>query len=143
MNVLIMAGIISLTSTFSMGFSPATAETIMGHVVNQTYDARYDFDGDGVESVLDAVGVLKQYHENVTNGQTITLDTDIVERLLSEQTDVDVIYWEIDFIEGVPCRKYECTATENTRLHIYYETEEECSGFEVVVEPFSGLVYTD
>jgi hypothetical protein len=143
MNVLILTGIISLASTFSMGFSPATAETIMSHAVNQTYDACYDLDGDGVESVLDAVGVLKQYHENVTNGQTITLDADIVERLLSEQTDVDVIYWEIDFIEGVPCRKYECTATEDTRLHIYYETEEECSGFEVVVEPFSGLVYSD
>ena len=84
MNVLILTGIISLASTFSMGFSPATAETIMSHAVNQTYDARYDLDGDGVESVLDAVGVLKQYHENVTNGQTITLDADIVERLLSE-----------------------------------------------------------
>ena len=143
MNALIFMGIVAIASSFSMGFSPSTAETIMYHCAEQTYDERYDFDGDGNETVLDAIGVLKQYYQNVENEQTITLDREIVNQLLEQETSDEVIYWEIDFVEKEVCRKYEYTANKDTRLHIYYETEIECSGFEVVVEPFTGLVYTD
>lgn len=130
--------------TFTMGFSPATAQTIVSHVVNEaSYDVRYDADGDGQETMADAIAVIKRYHYNIKNDATITLDEATMETLLAEETNEEVIYWEIDFIEDTPCRKYEYTADEETRLHVYYETESECSGFAVVMNPFTGLIFTD
>ena len=130
--------------TFTMGFSPATAQAIVSHVVNETpYDVRYDADGDGHETIIDAIAVIKRYNYNVKNNATITLNETIIETLLTEQTDEEVIYWEIDYVENTPCRKYEYIANEETRLHVYYETENECSGFDVVMNPFTELIFTD
>lgn len=138
-----MTAIIALATCFSMGVSPQTADLIMHHSATGAYDARYDADGDGMETTLDAIRVLKRYYYNVDNKATMTLDETNIYDLLSVETNEEVLYWEIDFIDDEPCRKYEYTATDEIRLHVYYETQSECSGFAVVMNPFTELMYTD
>lgn len=135
--------VIAVAACFTMGFSPQNAELIVHHSVNGFYDARYDANGDGVEDIMDAIKVMKRYHNNVDNNATITLDSNNIYELLNTETDEEVFYWEIDKIGDTPCRKYEYTATKEIRIHIYYETENECSGFQVVMNPFEELIYTD
>lgn len=140
---MLVTKIAAVAMCFTMGFSPQTAELITAHNAKGTYDARYDFDGDGEETVLDAIKVLKRYYENIDNNATITINEEIMETLLRQETDEEVLYWEIDFIDDEPCRKYEYTTAEEIRIHVYYETENECSGFQVVMNPFTEQIYTD
>ena len=126
------------TSTFYSWYSPEIASNIMEDVARGESHAYLDYDGDGEETILDAIGVLKRYYSNIENGNTITFSADDMERI-AEENGFDFIYWEIDFIDGTACRKYEYEADTITTIHIYYEDEDTCNGFYVELNPYEEI----
>ena len=124
---------------YNSWYSPKIADTIMQDAAKHEYHAYLDYNGDGTEDVLDAISVLKRYYSNIENGNTITFDKDVMDRI-AEENGIDYIYYEIDFIDDEATREYEYTADKVERIHIYYETEDIADGFYVVLNPFEETI---
>lgn len=143
MTAILTAFALSATSTFGMvnGYSLSTANTIMTATVNEEYHAFMDYDGDGVLSVMDAICVLKKYHENSTNGNTLTYgESDVlavVEENLNPSEYSDFFYYEIDFVNGEPCRLYSYDYSEYTVLHVYCEVNDNVFQYTVGIDPIT------
>lgn len=143
MTAILTAFALSATSTFGMvnGYSLSTANTIMTATVNEEYHAFMDYDGDGVLSVMDAIGVLKKYHENSTNGNTLTYGESnvlaVVEENLNPSEYSDFFYYEIDFVNGEPCRLYSYDYSEYTVLHVYCEVNDNVFQYTVGIDPIT------
>ena len=143
MTAILTAFALSATSAFGMvnGYSPSTANTIMTATVNEEYHAFMDYNGDGVLSVMDAIGVLKKYHENSTSGNTLTYgESDVlavVEENLNPSEYSDFFYYEIDFVNGEPCRLYSYDYSEYTVLHVYCEVNDNVFQYTVGIDPIT------
>ena len=143
MTAILTAFDLSATSTFGMvnGYSLSTANTIMTATVNEEYHAFMDYNGDGVLSVMDAIGVLKKYHENSTSGNTLTYgESDVlavVEENLNPSEYSDFFYYEIDFVNGEPCRLYSYDYSEYTVLHVYCEVNDNVFQYTVGIDPIT------
>ena len=143
MTAILTAFALSATSTFGMvnGYSLSTANTIMTATVNEEYHAFMDYNGDGVLSVMDAIGVLKKYHENSTSGNTLTYgESDVlavVEENLNPSEYSDFFYYEIDFVNGEPCRLYSYDYSEYTVLHVYCEVNDNVFQYTVGIDPIT------
>ena len=124
---------------YNSWYSSEIADTIMKDAANHEYHAYLDYNGDGAEDVLDAISVLKRYYSNIENGNTITFDKNVMDRI-AEENGIDYIYYEIDFINGEATREYEYTADKVERIHIYYETEDIADGFYVILNPFEETI---
>lgn len=122
-------------------FSPEIADHILTAVVNDEYYVHLDFNGDGDLTVADAVGVLRRYNNNVTYGNELTVDSETVESIIAENYNVDCIYWEFDFVNNEPCRKYELTVDEITTANIYLEfADDTMDNVTIEINPFEEKV---
>lgn len=143
MTAILTALILSVAPTFGMvnGYSPASADAIMTATVNGEYHAYMDFNGDGVLSVMDAVGVLKKYVDNSTNGNTLTYGEKdvmaVVEENLNPSEYSDYFYYEIDFVNNKPCRMYSYEYSEYTVLHVYCEVNDTTFQYTVGIDPIT------
>ena len=127
--------------TYHSRFSPEIAETIIEEAVKGEYQLHLDFDGDGELSALDAVNVLKRYSQNITNGNEFTVDFETIQGIIEENYNVECIYWEFDFVDSIPCRKYELTVDKITKANIYLEFEDDTfDNIEIEVNPFEEIV---
>lgn len=122
-------------------FSPKIADNVIQCAVNGEYHEHLDFNGDGQLTVADAVGILRRYSDNIEYGNELTVDAETVESIIEENYSVDCIYWEIDFVNGQPCRKYELTVDEITTANIYLEFEDDTmDNVEIEINPFEEIV---
>ena len=122
-------------------FSPEIANNIIECVVNGEYHEHLDFNGDGVLSVADAVGVLRRYYDNIEYGNELTVDSETVQSIIEENYTVECVQWEIDFIDGQPCRKYELTVDKITTANIYLIFEDDTTdNVEIEINPFEEIV---
>ena len=122
-------------------FSPEIANNIIECVVNDEYHEHLDFNGDGVLSVADAVGVLHRYYDNIEYGNELTVDGDTVQSIIEENYSVECVQWEIDFVNGEPCRKYELTVNEITTANIYLIFEDDTTdNVAIEINPFEEIV---
>lgn len=102
-------------------FSPEIADNILTAIINDEYYTHLDFNGDNKLTIADAVGVLCRYNSNITYGNKLTVDKEVVESIITENYNIDCIYWEFDFVNNEPCRQYELTVDEITTANIYLE----------------------
>ena len=122
-------------------FSPEIANNIIECVVNDEYHEHLDFNGDGVLSVADAVGVLRRYYDNIEYGNELTVDGDTVQSIIEENYSVECVQWEIDFVNDEPCRKYELTVNEITTANIYLIFEDDTTdNVAIEINPFEEIV---
>lgn len=122
-------------------FSPEIANNIIECVVNGEYHEHLDFNGDGVLSVADAVGVLRRYYDNIEYGNELTVDSDTVQSIIEENYNVECVQWEIDWLNGEPCRKYELTVNEITTANIYAIFEDDTTdNIAIEINPFEEIV---
>ena len=122
-------------------FSPEIANNIIECVVNDEYHEHLDFNGDGVLSVADAVGVLHRYYDNIEYGNELTVDGDTVQSIIEENYSVECVQWEIDFVNDEPCRKYELTVNEITTANIYLIFEDDTTdNVAIEINPFEEIV---
>ena len=129
---------------FFSWYSPETASACMEYAVKGEYAANLDFDGDGQLSTIDAVAIYKRYRNNCENGNTIIFNEEDVKRIVEAnvpETDYsEYFYYEIDFINGSPCRCYSISADEVMTAHVYCELNESSFDFTVSIDPFKELV---
>lgn len=121
-------------------FAPEVAEEIQELVISGEYRAYLDFDGNGVLNIADVVSVKKRYQDNCKYGNEITLDRETVEAIAAENYLDDLIYYEIDRVNGRLCRQYELTASEITEAEIYLEFEEYSETVKVELNPYTEIV---
>ena len=122
-------------------FSPEIVNNIIECVVNDEYHEHLDFNGDGVLSVADAVGVLHRYYDNIEYGNELTVDGDTVQSIIEENYSVECVQWEIDFVNDEPCRKYELTVNEITTANIYLIFEDDTTdNVAIEINPFEEIV---
>lgn len=141
MMTAIMTAVAMMTApapTFCAPCSIDGAVTCMNLVVNSRYNEGFDYDGDGVLTVLDAVSISKRGAYNSTYGNTFTFGEkevmEVVEENLNPEEYSDYFYYEIDFINGIPCRKYEISTDSITDVHVYCEVNDEIFQFTVRIE---------
>ena len=120
--------------------SPEIALEIQELVIDGEYRAYLDFNGDGVLNMADVVGVSKRYQDNITFGNEITLDRDVVYSIAEENYSEELIYWEIDRINNELTRQYELTASEIMTAEIYLEFEDFSECVLVEVNPFTETI---
>ena len=122
-------------------YSPEIANHIVDCIINEEYHEHLDFNGDGVLSVADAVGVLRRYYDNIEYGNELTVDGDTVQSIIEENYSVECVQWEIDFVNGEPTRKYELTVNEITTANIYLIFEDDTTdNIEIEINPFEEIV---
>lgn len=130
--------------TFGSWVSPETADTCLSYVVSGDYYEYMDFDGNGVLDVLDAVQIYKAYTLNLENSVPYTFGEsdvlDVVTENLNPSEYSDYFYYEIDFVDGCPCREYEITTDSNITVHVYCEVNDSIFQFTAMVEPAKQLV---
>ena len=129
---------------FYSWFSPETANACMEYAVNGEYAPHLDYNSDGVLSAVDAVAIYKRYALNCENGNAYTFtDVDVmavVEENVNPAMYSDYFYYEIDFVDGVPCRCYDFTAETVTEVHVYCELNDTIFQFTASIDPYRERV---
>ena len=120
--------------------SPEISETIIDCVIRDDYREYLDFNGDGILSMADAVGVAKRYQDNCRYGNEITLDSETVNAIVLENYSESPIYWEIDKVNGQLCRQYELTVDDIATAEIYLEFEDFSETVKVEINPFTETI---
>ena len=122
-------------------FSPEIADNILTAIINDEYYTHLDFNGDNELTIADAVGVLCRYNNNITYGNKLTVDKEVVESIITENYNIDCIYWEFDFVNNELCRQYELTVDEITTANIYLEFADNTIGNVIIeINPFEEKV---
>ena len=135
---ILAAALVAVPSFYSY-YTPEVATHIALEAAAGNYHEYLDFNGDGTLDLTDAVKVLQRRQNNIDNGCTAYFGTEEVNEIF-EENGINCIYWEIDFIETEATRQYELTTQEKVNVHIYYETEIECDGFWINIDPVSELI---
>lgn len=121
--------------------SPQITAEIQDCIINEEYRQHIDFNGDGVLTIADAVGVEKRYSDNCTYGNSITVDSEVIHSIATENYPDDLIYYEIDFVNGeLTERQYEITVSDVTEISIYFEFPEMSETIHIVADPFTESV---
>ena len=116
------------------------AHHVKDYVLNDEYYEFLDFNGDGILSIADVVGIQRRYDDNVRYGNELTVDFDCIQAIFDEN-GIDCMYWEIDMIEQDVCREYEITVDRITVIDVYYETADFESGNIIVeVNPYEESI---
>lgn len=148
----LLAGTPQPAENYNSWISPEISDIIVNYVIKGEYHEHVDFNGDGELTIADAVGVSKRYSDNCKYGNEITLDEETIvdiawenfatERMEREDfVDNLMFYYEIDFVDGKPCRQYELTVSEITTAHIYYEFTDDTTGsIDIEINPFEETV---
>ena len=120
--------------------SPEIADEITELVISGEYREYLDFNGDGILSIADVVGVRKRYQDNCRYGNELTLDSETVNAIVLENYSESPIYWEIDRVNGQLCRQYELTVSEVSSAEIYLEFENFSETVKVEINPFTETI---
>jgi hypothetical protein len=143
MNILSIFVAFALTSSpapapnYSSWISPEIADCIKTATINGEYYEYLDFNGDGNLNIADAVGVSKRYEDNVKYGNEITIGADTVESIITENYNIDAIYWEFDLINDDVVREYEITTDSIITARIYIEFIDYSTDFVTIeINPF-------
>lgn len=148
----LLAGTPQPAENYNSWISPEISDIIVDYVIKGENYNHLDFNGDGELTIADAVGVRKRYEDNCTYGNEITLNEETIidiawENYTTEYMEredfVDnlMLYYEIDFVNGEPCRQYELTVSEITTAHIYYEFTDDTTGsIDIEINPFEETV---
>jgi hypothetical protein len=121
--------------------SPEIANEITDCVLKGEYREYLDFNGDNTLSIADVVGVSKRYKDNITYGNKITVDREVIESIIEENYLTDCLYWEIDFVNDKPTRQYELTVDEITTANIYFEfIDDTVDNVKIEINPFEERV---
>lgn len=135
--------IIAIMVGLSMVNSPVfgnVSETLDA-VIQKTYNPIYDFNNDGELSIIDTIYQLKENYNTIT-----FCEKDVMEIIGSkfEPTEYsEYFYYEIDFVNNTPCRKYELVVSEETIAHIYCEINDNTYQFNVLINPLKGVSVID
>lgn len=137
----LLAGTPQPAENYYSWISPEISDIIVNYVIKGEYHEHVDFNGDGELTIADAVGVRKRYEDNCKYGNEITVDSETVKSIIEENYSVDCIYWEIDFVNNEPCRKYELTVDEITTANIYLEfADDTMDNVSIEINPFEETV---
>lgn len=120
--------------------SPEIADTIQECVINEEYREYLDFNGDGELNMADVVGVRKRYQDNCKYGNTITLDSEVVESIITENYSEAAIYWEVYRVGNENCRQYEVSVSETTEIYLWVEFENSGETIKVMANPFTESI---
>ena len=128
------------SENYGSWISPEIADTIQECVINGEYREYLDFNGDKELNMADVVSVRKRYQDNIRYGNEITLEKETVYDIVLENYTDELIYWEIDRINGQLCRQYELTVSEVTEAEIYVEFESYSDTIIVEINPFEETI---
>jgi hypothetical protein len=139
MNVILTTAILSAMVFTTPAYSKVDVENALDTLVNGEYAETYDVNLDGTLEMLDILEMLKESNKTAT----AHIDGNVIDEIMKEN-GIDCIYYEIDFVNSVPCRKYEIWGNENDfKIHVYYETEENASGFWLAISPENMTIETE
>ena len=121
-------------------FSPEIAANVCTYIENNEYHPHVDYNGDGILSMCDAVCIARRYQDNVTNGNTFTVDENTVNDIIEQNFLTPCIYWEFDMINGDICREYSITTDCTITADIYFEFEDLTDAhITIEVNPFQEI----
>lgn len=126
--------------TYNSWVSPVIADEIQELVLDGEYREYLDFNGDGQLNMADVVSVRKRYQDNCRYGNEITMNSEVIYDITRENYTNELIYWEIDRINGEPCRHYELAVSEVTEAEIYVEFENHSDTIIVEINPFEETI---
>lgn len=122
-------------------FSPEIADIILQYAADGEYHPHLDYDGDGKLSAKDAVFVKRRYMKNIICGNEMTIDETEVNEIIAENYTKNVLYWEFDYIDNVPCRGYAITTNKITYVNLYIEFEDfSFDNVEIKINPFEERI---
>lgn len=146
MNGISIFIVLALTSSpmpsenYGSWISPEIADTIQEIVLSGEYREYLDFNGDKELNMADVVGVRKRYQDNCRYGNKITLDNEVVYSIVEENYQEELIYWEVDRVNGELCRQHEVVAYDITEVELYVEFENYSDTIIVEINPFEEIV---
>ena len=139
MNVIITIATLSAMVFTASAYNKVDVQNGLDTLVSGEYAETYDVNGDGTLEMLDIVEMLQESNRTAT----AHIDENVIDEIMKEN-EIDCIYYEIDFVNSVPCRKYEVWGNEKDfKIHVYYETEENASGFWLVISPENMTIETE
>ena len=139
MNVIITIATLSAMVFTAPAYNKVDVQNGLDTLVSGEYAETYDVNHDGTLEMLDIVEMLQESNRTAT----AHIDENVIDEIMKEN-EIDCIYYEIDFVNSVPCRKYEIWGNEKDfKIHIYYETEENASGFWLVISPENMTIETE
>lgn len=129
--------------------APEISEIVVNCIIQGRSYSHLDFNGDGELTIADAVGISRRYQDNVKYGNEITLDSETIydigwenfsDGIERQEFIENLLYYEIDTVNGTPCRQYELTVSEVTEARIYYEFETYSDTITVTLDPYKEYI---
>lgn len=108
-----------------------------------TADPELDFNGDGVLSIADFCGASRRHYISTHEHTEVTVDRETVAAIAEELYPDDTqqyFYYEIDFVDGSPCRKYELTSSDIVTIDIYFEFDEWQISHRAEINPYTETI---
>ena len=132
-----MTTLLIAAATYYAAISPEVSAEIQELAIKGEYREYLDYNGDGVLTIADAVGVERKYQHNVSDGNTVVFDREDVAEIVAENYADTAIQWEICGINDEPCRAYDVEICEVTRLTIALDFAEYGETLEIQVNPYT------
>ena len=135
-----MTALLIAAATFYAAISPEVSAEIQELTIRGEYREYLDYNGDGVLTIADAVGVERKYNYNVEHGNAVIFDREDVESIIAENYADSPIQWEISAVNDEPCRLYDVEICEVTRLTILLDFVEYGESLEIQVNPYTESI---
>lgn len=128
-------------ANFCAPINTDTATQIKQAVVDNQYNEKLDYDGDGKLTAKDSVLVERRYQNNLINGNQITVDGETVMTIITEKYDTP-IDWEFCEINNQIARVYEITTDKIIPATIRAEFEDfSIKYIQIEINPFEEAIY--
>jgi len=138
--VLAGCGIAAQSPNYYSHYSLEISREIMAAAANDEYYIHLDYNGDNKLSVCDAVLVAKRYNDNLKYGNTIQVNSTIINEIVLENYTEELIYYEIYKVDSENCRFYDIAITDITDISVYVEFKNYSDTIEITVDPFQELI---
>ena len=128
-------------ANFCAPINTDTAAQIKQAIVNNQYNEKLDYNGDGRLTAKDSVLVERRYQNNLINGNQITIDSETAMAIITENYDTP-IDWEFCEIDNQITRVYSITTNKIIPATIRAEFEDFTVKYiEIEINPFEETVY--
>lgn len=129
-------------SNYYSWYAPEVVDEVCTHLARNEYCAFLDYNGDSSLTMADAVSIARRYQENLKFGNEITIGTEEVEAIISENYSVPCIYWEFSEVNGKITRQYSVTTDCIIQAKIYFEFEDYSSEtMTIEIDPFKEAAF--